>query len=156
MFPKNWPAEIDYCNVQSYIGFKKLKKDFIPGVKIEKINDPTSVVFNQYGLFATEDFQKFDILGQYTGNIVNSSNGGIYVASLDKCNIDAQKIGNELRFINDFRNISNSENVVIRTSYIDKKPRVIFIVTKDIKKGDQLLTDYGDDYWKCINNSQEP
>ena len=35
-----------------------------------------------------------------------------------------------------------------RISYIDKKPRVLFVVTKDIKEGEQILTKYGDNYWK--------
>ena len=55
---------------------------------------------------------------------------------------------NELRFINDYRNISPSSNVIIKTTYIDKKPRVLFVVTKKIEPGEQLLTDYGEGYWE--------
>lgn len=150
MIPTNWPNNITYSNIQSFMGFKNLRKDFIPGVKIEKINDPNSILYNQFGLFSTIEFDKFDIIGQYTGKLVNEFQGGVYVASSNKCCIDAINIGNELRFINDYRNISDNPNVTIRKCYIDKKPRVMFVVTKQINIGEQLLTDYGDDYWKCL------
>ena len=152
MVPKNWPNDISYINVQPFVGFKNLKLDFTPGVKIRKIDDPNSVLYNQFGLFSTKDFDKFDVVGQYTGNLVNKLEGGIYVASSDNCCIDAIDAGNELRFINDYRNVSNIANVTIRICYIDKKPRVLFVVTNEIKEGEQLLTDYGDDYWSNLNN----
>tara|TARA_B100000424_G_C22791048_1_gene424818 strand:+ start:105 stop:563 length:459 start_codon:yes stop_codon:yes gene_type:complete len=146
--PSNWPENIEYSNVQSFFGLKNIKKDCITGVKIKKINDINSVVNGQFGLFASQDFEKYDVLGQYTGDVVSLSSGGTYVASCDKCCVDSEFMGNELRFVNDHRNISDEPNTTIRISYIDKKPRVLFVVTKDIKEGEQILTKYGDNYWK--------
>ena len=146
--PRNWPKDIKYTNIQSFQGYKNLKKDITHGVKVEKINDPNNILHNQFGLFATEKFNEYDIIGQYTGELVSPEKGGKYVSASKDCCIDASCLGNELRFINDYRNISSSNNVVIKTTYIDKKPRVLFVVTKKIEPGDQLLTDYGEGYWQ--------
>ena len=146
--PKNWPENIKYTNVQSFQGYKNLKKDITHGVKLDKINDPNNILHNQFGLFATKKFDEYDIIGQYTGKLVSSDKEGRYVSASENCCIDALDTGNELRFINDYRNISPSNNVVIKTTYIDKKPRVLFVVTKKIEPGEQLLTDYGEGYWE--------
>ena len=146
--PVNWPSDIIYRNIQEFNGFKKIRKETTPGVRLEKINDTNSVLHNQYGLFATKEFNSYDIIGQYTGKLVDMECGGCYVSRSDNCCIDALNYGNELRFINDYRNIAPSENVVIKNAYIDKKPRVLFVVTKQIKPGEQILTDYGEEYWK--------
>lgn len=150
--PKNWPNNIIYTNIQSFQGYKNLKKDITPGVIVKKINEPNNILHNQFGLFATKKFDEYDIIGQYTGKLVTPDKGGRYVSCSENCGIDALDIGNELRFINDYRNISSTENVVLRTTYIDKKPRVVFVVTQNIEEGDQLLTDYGKGYWEAEFN----
>ena len=89
--PKNWPNNIEYTNVQSFQGFKFLKKDITPSVLVKKINEPNNILHNQFGLFATKKFDQ-------------------YVSRSENCEIDALDIGNELRFINDYRNILSSKN----------------------------------------------
>ena len=103
-------------------------------------------------MFATKNFDEYDIIGQYTGKLVTLDKGGQYVSRSENCGIDTIDVGNELRFINDYRNISSTENVVLRTTYIDKKLRVVFVVTKNIEEGGQLLTDYGNGYWEAESN----
>ena len=122
MIPTNWPNNITYSNIQSFMGFKNLRKDFIPGVKIEKINDPNSILYNQFGLFSTIEFDKFDIIGQYTGKLVNEFQGGVYVASSNKCCIDAINIGNELRFINDVMTVFSLTNFL---------PKIISLISTE-------------------------
>ncbi len=152
MSPKNWPSNLIYNNIQSYIGFKNLKKEYNAGIEIRKINDVHSIIFDQYGLFAIDEFKQYDVLGQYTGELKNPNIGGKYVAESIKCCIDADKIGNEFRFINDYRNITYEPNVILKRVYIDKKPRVLIVVKKDIEVNEQILTDYGEGYWECINS----
>ena len=79
--PSNWPSDVEYVNVQSFLGFKNIKKDCITGVRIKKIDDPNSIVCGQYGLFATQKFKRYDIIGQYTGKVVSEFSAGIYVAT---------------------------------------------------------------------------
>ena len=56
----------------------------------------------------------------------------------------------------DYQNIAEEPNTTLRITYIDKKPRVLFVVTKDIKEDEEILTYYGKEYWKNINNEVEP
>ena len=64
--------------------------------------------------------------------------------------IDAKDYGNELRFVNSNMNISPDPNVASRFCYIDGYPRIFFICIKDIKKGEEILIDYGDEYNKFL------
>jgi SET domain-containing protein len=64
--------------------------------------------------------------------------------------IDAKDHGNELRFVNSNMNISLDPNVASRFCYIDGYPRIFFICIKDIKIGEELLIDYGDEYNKIF------
>lgn len=106
--PKNWPSNIKYIHFMNY--HKNFpKKSFIKKVLIQKIEDKNHILYGEYGLYATEKINKFDVLGEYTGLITEF--GGRYVASftgIDKLGIfgiDAEKAGNEMRFINDYHNI---------------------------------------------------
>ena len=107
----------------------------------------------QQGLFATKKFERFDIVGEYTGQIVPCTVGGHYCACLeDKPNLDdcmsvnAQTHGNEMRFINAFQGIGSRPNVKMRTAYINTMPHVIIVCTEDIEVGEELLLDYGEAY----------
>jgi hypothetical protein len=66
---------------------------------------PAHKLHGELGLFATCPFQAFDVLGEYTGVIVDAAVNGHYVASLEErvsLGVDAAVSGNELRFINSF------------------------------------------------------
>tara|TARA_Y100000813_G_scaffold194440_1_gene174818 strand:- start:264 stop:743 length:480 start_codon:yes stop_codon:yes gene_type:complete len=154
-YPKNWPPEIEYINFMHY---KKSvpRKPFIKNVKIKIIDDEKHILKGEYGLFAENKLEKYQVLGEYTGII--SSNGGRYVAGfngLEKTNyfgIDALKAGNELRFINDYRNIKNDANVILKNTYIDKRPKILVVVKEDIEPDEEILLDYGNDYYNCYIN----
>ena len=49
---------------------------------MKEITESNNILNGQFGLFATQKFQPFDILGQYTGTLVSKDVGGKYVASL--------------------------------------------------------------------------
>lgn len=104
------------------------------------------------GLFAIKKFTKFDILGEYTGKIVDSDVCGHYVATLEDRNdnkslgIDAQTTGNELRFINSYLNVAFKPNCTMRTAYINTYPHIILVCMEDIEIGDEFLLDYGEGY----------
>ena len=153
LHPKNWPTHLEYINIMKYP--KNIpKKLYIKNVKIKLIDDENHICNGQYGLYASNKIEKFDILGEYTGNI--SSNGGRYVAgfkNLEYTNnygVDAQNSGNELRFINDFRNINIKPNTILRNAYIDKRPKILIVATDDIEENEELLLDYGTDYYNSF------
>lgn len=60
--------------------------------------------------------------------------------------VDAQKSGNEMRFINSHLNIAFSANVSMRTAYVNSYPHILIVCTQDIEPGDELLLDYGAAY----------
>jgi hypothetical protein len=111
------------------------------------------VLAGQQGLFATRQFKQFDIIGEYTGEIVPPSTGGHYVACLedraheDSLGLDAERVGNECRFINSYINIEFGPNVAMKTAYVDSYPHIIIIVIAlTIEIGDEILLDYGNAY----------
>lgn len=65
---------------------------------------------------------------------------------------DAKGVGNEMRFINDYRGIAKQNNVcmaerVIICEWVTARP---IVTTKDIQAGEELLLDYGEGYWNVL------
>lgn len=113
---------------------------------------PGHFLHGQYGLFATQRFHKFDVIGEYVGKIVGKNSGGHYVAALedksheDSLGIDAEHWGNEMRFINSYMNIGFKANVTMRTAYVNTFPHILIVAQEDIEVDEELLLDYGEAY----------
>jgi len=126
-------------------------------ILVEKINDPTHPCDGQFGVFANVDMKPDFYIGEYTGKVllqveqpyshylVDFSNP--HSEGCDKVWVDALKEGNETRFINDARNTNRPYNVTFKKMFLDGIMRVFVQVILDIKKGTELLVDYGDGYW---------
>jgi hypothetical protein len=116
----------------------------------------------QQGLFATTKFWQFDILGEYVGKIVGDDVNGHYVAALEdkthseSLGIDAETMGNEMRFINSYLNIAFYPNVTMRTSYIATYPHIVLVCTRDIEAGEEFLLDYGEAYNRAYLMPKDP
>jgi hypothetical protein len=148
----NYSDEFIYMQSNNWLNIPKMKrkhsgirKQKIDGVKIQQLPE-NHMLANQYGLFATKQFNKFDIIGEYVG--VVGFNNGKYVASINNegLGIDAEKYGNELRFINDYHNIADNPNAIMSLCYIDSYPHIIIVCTNNISIGQEILIDYGDEY----------
>jgi hypothetical protein len=106
----------------------------------------------EYGLFATQKFSRFDVVGEYVGRVVNSEVTGHYVAALEdtthdeSVGLNAEFEGNEMRFINSYMGVAERSNAVMKTAYIDFLPHIIIICTEDILPGQEILLDYGEEY----------
>jgi SET domain-containing protein len=63
--------------------------------------------------------------------------------------IDAESIGNQMRFINDYRNIASAPNVGFFINPLRVNGYLVSVVValRTIAKGEELLLDYGDKYW---------
>lgn len=121
------------------------------------------------GLFATAAFEPGALLGRYAGQLRTATAhsecpraSGLFAISLDtsralptvlpavcrpRLELDAELVGNEGRFINDYRNICAEPNVQFRTS-TDASVAVwvdIFAMSP-IQAGDEILVDYGTDF----------
>jgi len=124
------------------------------GVEVRKL-PKGHFLHGQYGLFATERFSRCDVIGEYCGKIVGDDVNGHYVAALedkghdDSLGINAEYIGNEMRFINSYLNIGFKPNVTMRTAYVDTLPHIVIVCYEDIEIDDEILLNYGDAYNKA-------
>lgn len=121
------------------------------GVQIQRLVNPHPLA-GQLGLFAATSFQKYDIVGEYCGQVYDGDDGGEYATFLESredryaLGVDAQREGNECRFINHYQGIAPEANVVMKVAYVEELPRVMIVCTKDIKRNEELLLQYSDDY----------
>ncbi len=121
----------------------------------------------EYGAFADEDIKRGQMVCEYTGILevdkhVGSEN--LYVWSyptiifernpatgkkkkLEFC-VNAQHTGNFARFIN--HSLRKYQNVGIHIIPYKNLWHVIYVARQDIKKGQQLLTHYGIEYWRNL------
>lgn len=108
-----------------------------------------------WGVFANRPFKKGDYLGEYCGVVrkrVRSDKKNAYCFEYlfseehpTPYIIDARDQGGIVRFINH----SNAPNVLTDLATFDDVTHVILIASDSIAKGDQILYDYGSDYWSC-------
>jgi hypothetical protein len=118
--------------------------------EVKKIDDTMG-----YGLFAKKTYAKDEIVGFYTGTIRSTKfNSDIsYAFSLSDLyegfHIDASKKGNATRYIN--HTSKKFSNIHASAAYLRGVPYIFFIGKRKISKGEELMYDYGDDYWKKKN-----
>lgn len=138
---------------------EKIKEGYVAPLFIKWVNKMV-----EYGAFADARIQRGEMICEYTG-IVEEDTGDednlylwdyptvMYATLANKktrkkikfC-IDAQKAGNVARFINHTTRLY--QNVGVQIVPAQNLWHVIYIAKKDIKKGEQLLTHYGVDYWR--------
>lgn len=156
-----WPDSFTLKEINTYC------HDNIPGVIVCDLPPGHPLhARGEQGLFASKEFEPFDIIGSYTGTYVNADvrgfpnsqlvSSGHYLAQLEmpyskdgkrvQLGINAESCGNETRFINSYLNIAAAPNAVMKTTFIDKQPHVMIVCTKPIGTLEEILLDYGDEY----------
>lgn len=107
-----------------------------------------------YGIFAEQDIAKDELIGIYTGVVMDRVKIGskdyawAYPATTTRgtrISLDAKYEGNELRFINHSYNPNSVVRFIIG---IDGLWHVCYVASKEIKKGQQILVSYGKKYWQ--------
>lgn len=79
---------------------------------------------------------------QYLGILYDDSDLDLLVEA------DAETAGNEFRYLNDYRNISSRPNVKLDSVPVGGSWHILVVAIEDIKKGEELLIDYGSFYWE--------
>lgn len=151
-----WNTNINYSNkTLETENLKFINHSNLVGVFVKEITYPDHILYGEKGLFSRRYWKKFEIIGNYTG-VLSEKNEGKYLAKLyhdDSYNlcIDGEYYGNELRYINDYRNIKNTPNCKFISSIIDGKQQILVVVIEDIPSYNEVLIDYGYDYCSHYN-----
>jgi hypothetical protein len=182
--PKAWPKEINYLNSLAYTSAitAEIKQSLhqapsnasiIPDpstpysmVSIKRITLVDHPAYNQNGLFASRNLPPSSFIILYLGllhDFNDTDPSSSYDLSVDAelgVGIDAQSMGNEARFINDYRGIREKPNaefkdVWVRTERGTIERRIgVFALggkgrEKGIRKGEEILVSYGKGFWKA-------
>ncbi len=107
-----------------------------------------------YGLFADAALAPGDVIGEYAGELSSDwkplCEGGRFNPYLLRyprgCSlaIDAEKRGNEQRFVNHSSRPNAGRRYALRAGVL----RVLFVAERPIARDEQILLDYGADYWR--------
>ncbi|OBZ79037.1 DnaJ 1, mitochondrial [Grifola frondosa] len=170
--PAHWPADVHYISDPSYHssvppGVRSYISGTSPGTNLQLIRAPIAVrailepshpAKGQYGLFATKKISPRTHILDYTGEVhcddrPNSDYDLSLYRSLDgvSVGVDACRMGNEARFINDFRGIKPKPNAVFeeRRSANGELRMSVWSGSEIIKKGDEILVSYGKSWWRA-------
>lgn len=143
----------------------------VGGVRIKAISEKSHPACGQYGLFAAKKLKPGSHVLDYMGFVhtdKESNSTSDYDITLDTfrlvegCKegevlymgiaIDAMSVGNEARMVNDYRGIASKPNVHFDEHIVQGEQRVgIFVMDREIKKGEELLISYGKAFWKARN-----
>mmetsp|Transcript_29119 Transcript_29119/g.71037 ORF Transcript_29119/g.71037 Transcript_29119/m.71037 type:complete len:187 (+) Transcript_29119:85-645(+) len=162
---KGWPREIEFSSDNDWSKVpEEVQKRLRPRqnnprgkacriVRIKEIDDKSHPAYQQRGLFAATNIKPNTHIIDYVGKIrlesEESKNSDYIIAFTENLSIDAEKFGNEARFINDFRGTGGTQNVKFDTYASDGGTRLgVFSLSKQIKKGEELLVTYGRGFWK--------
>jgi len=142
-------------------------------VKITPISSPSHPALGQAGLFAAKDLKPGTFILQYLGELhvslrpspglslkIDPHANSDYDLSLDRehgIGIDADRSGNEARFINDYRSIADRPNAEFKEIWDERRKEKgmgVWVLGegksgkgKGIKKGEEILVSYGRRFW---------
>lgn len=109
------------------------------------------------GLFATKTIAANTPLGVYSGEYIfekDLSSEEIYLFGIGKgCSVNAGPCGSHARFVN--HTTKKYANATAIKIVLDEgeMPQIVLITTKTVKKGEQILFDYGDEYYAALEIS---
>ena len=143
-------SDFIYNNIDQNNILGEYCKNSIEGTEVKLITNINHPAYNQYGLFATKEWYKFDVIGEYTGEVIDSYNNSEYLVAFTNISIsiciDAKNHGNECRFINHYKNIIKYPNCKYIPTYVNKKPIILIVVIENIKIGEEICSDYCFDF----------
>lgn len=174
-----WPANVEFSNsyrwdasVPSEIKTKysktvrKRAATFSRKVYFKKITDENHPAFGEFGLYcALKHAKPGQWLLDYIGNVTlgeDQNKTSDYVSDFGEFSelaCDADRFGNEARFLNDFRNTGRHPNVEfnLRRDKNGELRQGVYVKQKKdskdddfdgIKQDEELLVSYGKSYWR--------
>lgn len=196
--PKGWPSGVTYIskpvyskalNLQTLESLNSVPKPLPANVvkmssnpaqlvRITAITESSHPANGQCGLFATQSLPPDTFILPYLGYFhvkEDADPNSDYDLSLDRelgVGVDATRMGNEARFINDYRGVGPpGPNAEFREMLVDMgngkliKVMGVFVRSagknakgkraKGISKGDEILVSYGKGFWSERRKEQE-
>lgn len=194
--PKGWPANIAYLHtpvLSKKLGADKVqqltsaKSSLAPGthvwktkgphpnVRIVPVTDTSHPANGQSSLCATQHLPPDTFILPYLGYVHDQTDiddTSDYDLSLDRehgIGVDATKMGNEARFINDYRGVAAAPNAEFRDIFVDagagkvEKRVGVFVLSagksgkraKGVGRGQEILVSYGKGFWTERSSTQE-
>ena len=186
--PKGWPGSVTYLHAPSYsrtLSGDKVKalvqqqRELPSGalvykpsgpysnVKITPVSDISHPAHGQHALYANQHLPPDSFILPYLGYVhdqTDTNEASDYDLSLDRdlnISVDASTMGNEARFINDYRGVSTAANaefrdihVVLGQGKVEKRVGVFVLSAgksgkraKGIGRGQEILISYGKGFW---------
>ncbi|KDQ20643.1 hypothetical protein BOTBODRAFT_100151 [Botryobasidium botryosum FD-172 SS1] len=127
-----------------------------PPVVIRTITSPDHPAYNQRGLFASKKILPRTFILPYYGEIHSDTRSqSDYDLSLFRSpstglsvGVDAAKMGNEARFVNDYRGTdAKRANAEFREGWDGVRRMEVWSGSEGIKKGEEILVSYGKGWW---------
>jgi len=194
--PKGWDVHVAYLHAPSYsnkLNSDKVcalilaKPDLGPDAQVYKTNGPYTNVkitpvshaahpaHGQHALYANQQLAPDSFILPYLGYVHDQSDlnpTSDYDLSLDRelgIGVDASTMGNEARFINDYRGVSAAPNAEFRDIHVDigngkvEKRVGVFVLSagksgkraKGIGRGQEILVSYGKGFWTERQTAEE-
>jgi hypothetical protein len=169
--PKGWPADVVHISASTYHSsvpkeiFSQLRgskpsKGVLPCplVRIRRIDEAGHPAKGQSGLFAAKKVPPNTFILFYLGEVhADAREASDYDLSLFRTQegisigVDAQKMGNEARFINDYRGVAAKPNAIFKEMRTEagELHMSIWSATTEIKKGEEILVSYGKRWWNA-------
>ncbi|THH09869.1 hypothetical protein EW145_g1712 [Phellinidium pouzarii] len=130
-------------------------------VVIRRIGDLAHPAVGQMGLFASKKILSRTLIIDYLGEAhADERLDSDYDLSLHRAQpeegvyisvgIDATRMGNEARFINDYRGVRTKPNAIFkeRRTLSGELRMSVWSDSETIKKGDEILVSYGKSWWQ--------
>ena len=178
--PSQWPIEIKHLTTQAYaLDMPTTLQNRIKGpapprpapktglVRIQWLQTPGHPAYGQRGLFAAQKIAPATFILDYFGEVHSDER---VQSDYDLCisrwsdeeggvvsiGIDAQFMGNEARFINDYRGTGSLRaNAEFRDRIAGGELRMsVWSGPKGLKKGEEILMSYGKGWWAARNKSR--
>lgn len=132
---------------------RELNQHTIADISIEEVSKSVG-----FGVFAKSKISKGVMIGEYTG-ILRSKGGSdanndyLFATRYGRSfSLDARDAGNEIRFVN---HSHLHANAVFLSVFHGGLWHVIIIADREIQAGEQILFDYGYEYWSTRNEPED-
>lgn len=124
--------------------------------------DDSTIPHTGKGLFTSHDINKGVLIVEYTGETTtwdevkdDASNAYIYFVSEDYV-INAKNTPDVIaRYANDAHGLTRIKGKSNNSRFINIDGKIFIKATKNIKAGEEILVDYGKEYWATVRKNKE-